>query len=251
MTALFSGFAHTLEEVALALTPLVALIAVLQLWFLRLSRERLMRLVRGLITAFAGLALFLQGVYAGFLPAGEEMGQTLVAVTPPWALVLVGIALGLLATLAEPAVRILNREVDQATGGFIPERTMLLTVAAGVAAAVGAAMARIIWGFPLWYILLPGYCLAFALTGFSRPEFVGIGFDAGAVATGPMTVTFILALAVGAAGAIEGRDPLSEGFGLIALVALAPILTVLVLGVVYARAEARSDAGVGGSSDGS
>jgi len=236
---LFSGFTHTMQEVASALLPLVVVFALMQVWFLRLSREQLQRLSAGVLIAFVGLSLFLQGVYVGFFPVGSEIGNTLAKTQSPWLLVAVGIVLGLLATLAEPAVRILNHEVEHATGGYISERTMLATVAVGVAAAVGASMLRIVYGFPIWYILLPGYVLALVLAFAVRPEFSGIGFDSGAVATGPMTVTFILAIAVGAASAMPGRDPLREGFGLIALVALAPVLSVLVLGVLYERAEKR------------
>jgi hypothetical protein len=147
----------------------------------------------------------------------------------------------LAATIAEPAVRILNYQVEKVSGGYISQKTMLYTLSIGVAVSVAMAMIRIVYGIPLMYMLVPGYLLALILIRFSSTTFVSVAFDSGGVATGPMTVTFVMALAVGAASGIEGRDPLLDGFGMIALVALAPILSVLVLGLIYGRRSAEAE----------
>lgn len=145
------------------------------------------------------------------------------------------------ATFAEPAVRILNTQVEKVSSGYISERMMLYTLSIGVACSIALSMFRILSGFPLWYVIIPGYLLVMILMFFSTNTFIAIAFDSGGVATGPMTVTFILAIAVGIASVIEGRDPLMDGFGMIALVALAPILSVLILGLIFERKRAESN----------
>nr|WP_315988428.1 DUF1538 domain-containing protein [Desulforamulus aquiferis] len=152
------------------------------------------------------------------------MGEQLGKLDNNWLAIPVGIILGFVATIAEPAVRILNYEVEKVSGGYVPQRVMLLTISIGVAISVGVAMARVVYGIPLLYILFPGYLLALALIRYSSQTFVAVAFDSGGVATGPMTVTFIMAMAVGVAAGTEGRNPMIEGFGMISLVALAPIL---------------------------
>ena len=145
-----------------------------------------------------------------------------------------------MATIAEPAVHILSYEVEKASAGSIREKTILATLSLGVALFVALGMAKIIYGVPIHYILVPGYLLALLLMRFCDPTFVAIAFDAGGVATGPMTVTFVLAVALGIATAMEGRDPVLDGFGLIALVAMAPILSVMVLGLIVTSVKKRS-----------
>ncbi len=201
-----------------------------------------MQVVSGVLLAFVGLAFFLQGVYVGFFPVGLALGEVLGALMLPWGLILIGFLLGFVATVAEPAVRVLNYQVSRVSGGYIKEKVLLYTLSLGVAVAVALAMVRIIYGIPLLYILIPGYALALGLIRFCPPGFVSVAFDSGGVATGPMTVSFVMALAVGVAEAMEGRDPLIEGFGLIALVALAPILAVMILGLIY-RERSEEDAG--------
>jgi len=220
-------------EALQAFSLLLVLLFVFQFTFLRLSRTAFLKLLLGLGIAFAGLVLFLQGVKAGFLPAGDEMGKALGDMDASWAIIPIGFILGFTAIIAEPAVRILGSEVEDVSSGYIKSSVIVYTLSVGVAAFVALGMARMVYGIPLFYLLVPGYLLALLLLPFSRPDFTSIAFDAGGVATGPMTVTFILALTVGAASTVKGRDPVIDGFGLIALVALAPILFVLVLGLIY------------------
>lgn len=127
------------------------------------------------------------------------------------------------------------------SGGYIPQKVMLYTLSIGVAFSIALSMLRIILGIPLWYFVIPGYLLAIILIKFSTKTFTAIAFDSGGVATGPMTVTFIVAMSVGVATALEGRDPLLDGFGMISLVALAPIISVLTLGLLYGRKEKENE----------
>lgn len=153
----------------------------------------------------------------------------------------VGFVLGFVATFAEPAVRILNHEVEKVSGGYISQRVLLFTLSIGVGISIALSMVRILVGIPLWYFIIPGYLAALVMMRFSSRTFTSVAFDSGGVATGPMTVTFILAMAVGIAGTVEGRDPLLDGFGMIAMVALAPILAVLTLGLLYGREEKKNE----------
>jgi len=233
----FAGFGETLYEVFFALVPLLIFFLFFQVFFLKLSRQKLTNIFKGMLLAFLGLSLFLQGVHIGFLPVGELMGEVLGNLPYNWILVPIGFILGFVATFAEPAVRVMTHEVEKASSGYISQNYMLYTLSLGVALSIALSMWRILVGFSLWYYILPGYALALILVFFSNDTFIGIAFDSGGVATGPMTVTFILTMALGVAASIEGRDPLMDGFGMIALVALTPIITVLILGLLYCRKE--------------
>jgi hypothetical protein len=237
----FNGFNHVLAEVLFALIPLLILFIIFQIFFLKLPRGKLKNMFIGLILTFLGLSLFLQGVKAGFLPVGEAIGIALGSKSYNWIVIPIGFALGFVATLAEPAVRILIFEVEKASSGYIPQQIILYTLSLGVGVAVSASMFRILLGLPLWYFIAPGYLIALLLTRFSNRTFVSIAFDSGGVATGPMTVTFVMAMAIGVANSIEGRDPMLVGFGMIALVALTPILSVLLLGILYSRKEKENE----------
>lgn len=237
----FNGFSHVLSEALIALIPLILLTIIFQVFFLKLPKEKLLNIFKGFILTFLGLSLFLQGVKVGFLPVGEAMGVVLGSKSYNWIIIPIGFILGFVATFAEPAVRILNFEVEKVSSGYIPQQIMLYTLSLGVGLAVAASMFRILLGFPLWYYIVPGYIIALILMRFSTREFISIAFDSGGVATGPMTVTFVMAMAIGIANSIEGRDPLLVGFGMIALVALAPILAVLLLGLLYSRKEKENE----------
>lgn len=224
---------HSLSESGQALGPLVAVLVVIFLVFFRdVPKDSLLTMVKGVVIAAIGLTIFLMGVRIGFIPYAREMGSMLATESSTAVLIVVGFALGMAATLAEPAVRILSRQVDRFSSGYVRERLMLYTVALGVAAAVALNMVRIRYDIPLFWIVGPGYLLALLLVAFSHPSFVALAFDAGGVATGPMAVTFVMSLAIGMASG-SGGDPAVEGLGLVALVALAPIIAVLLLGLVY------------------
>lgn len=231
----FDGFIGILIEVFWALVPLILFFALFQMFMLKLPMHRVFQIALGFVLTFFGLAFFLQGVHIGFFPIAEMMGETLGEQSYAWIVIPVGFILGFAATFAEPAVSIMNAEVDRVTEGYISEKLMLYTLSIGVGISIALSMVRILAGISLWYFLIPGYLLIFILIFFSKQIFIAIAFDSGGVATGPMTVTFILSLAVGVASVTEGRDPLMDGFGLVALVAMTPILAVLILGLIFTR----------------
>lgn len=233
----FKGFSHVLLEVTFALIPLIIFFLFFQVFFLKLDRKKLVNIGKGIVLSFLGLAFFLQGVHVGFFPVGELIGEKLGSLSYRWVLIPIGFLFGFVATFAEPAVRILNHEVEKVSGGYISQKVMLYTLSIGVAVSIALSMVRILVGIPLWYFIIPGYLIALILMYFSSKRFTAIAFDSGGVATGPMTVTFILAIAVGVASVIEGRDPLLDGFGMIALVALSPIISVLTLGLLFEGKE--------------
>jgi hypothetical protein len=190
------------------------------------------RVLRAFLVSI-GLILFLLGVHIGLLPIGEMIGSALPKMGKAWLVVFWGFLLGFVATVAEPDVRVLALQVDQVANGAISRNLLIYTVALGVAIFVGLAMLRILLKIPITYLLVGGYGLIFLLAAFTPAHFVPISFDAGGVTTGPMTVPFILALGVGVASVLRGKSASTDGFGLVALASIGPILAVLVLGVVY------------------
>jgi hypothetical protein len=238
---LFYGFSHVLIEVAYALIPLLIFFLCFQFFVLKLPLRKLKNILIGVFLTYWGLAFFLQGVHIGFMPAGEAMGQILGRSSTLWVMVPIGFLLGFVATFAEPAVRILNQQVEKVSGGYIPQKVMLYTLSVGVAISVALSMVRILLGIPIWYFIIPGYVLAIFLVRYSSSTFTAVAFDSGGVATGPMTASFLISLFVGLSSALEGSDPLIDGFGMVALVALTPILSVLLLGLLYTRKEKENE----------
>ncbi|MGM0846438.1 MAG: DUF1538 domain-containing protein [Bacillota bacterium] len=232
---IFEGMQEVILDVALAVLPLLIFFLVFQIFFLKLPMEKVKKVIYGFIATFIGLSLFLHGVHIGFMPIGREMGKVLGDLPYSWIIVPIGFLLGFVATIAEPAIKVLNKKIESASSGDISQRAMLLTLSTGVGISIAVSMVRILLGIPLFYILVPGYLLVLILIFKTEKEFIQMAFDSGGVATGPMTVTFILSIAVGAASVIEGRDPLMDGFGMIALVALAPIISVLIFGIIFER----------------
>jgi hypothetical protein len=242
----WEGFGHTILGIVQALAPLLLIFLIFQFLVLKLPRSYVFNLLKGTLLALLGLALFLQGVHIGFLPAGEAIGEIMGRVRSQWLLVPFGFMMGFLATWGEPAVRILSEQVEEAAGGFLRKNIVLYTIASGVAIFIAIGMAKIVYGIPLLWVIIPGYLLAIAMLWFSDRSFIAVAFDAGGVATGPMAVTFLMAMAVGIASTVEGRDPVVDGFGLIALIALAPILTIMGLGLIIRL----KNAGKGGNGSG-
>lgn len=232
LDSILYGFDEVISEVMTAMSPILVLFLLFLLVF-KLPKKMLLTLLQGVVFAFLGLTLFLQGVHVGFLPVGNEMGAIIGSMSNRWILIPLGFVLGFVATLAEPAVRILCNQVEKTSSGSIKSNTILLTLCLAVGIFIALGMTRIVYGIPFYYIIIPGYLLAIILMIFSKPSFTSIAFDSGGVATGPMTVTFIMAMAVGAADIMEGRDAVVDGFGLIALVALAPIIMVMLLGFLF------------------
>lgn len=234
----FQGFGLVVREALEAIAPILALFFIFQRFILKLTRRQVLRILGGMGLAFVGLALFLQGVNIGFYPVGIALGESLGRLDHVWLLIPIGFVLGFTATVAEPGVRVLNEEVDKVSEGQVGKTVMMITLSIGVGLSIALAMIRVVYGIPLLYILIPGYLAALLLMALSSRDFISVAFDSGGVATGPMTVAFVLSVTVGVSGVIEGRDPLVDAFGMITLVFLAPVLSVLCLGLRYREKDA-------------
>lgn len=222
------------EEVLLALLPVIVIFAIFQKVSFKLSQKAVRRIVTGIIFAFVGLVLFLTGVNGGFMEVGGLIGRKLALLENDAYLVSVGFILGLVTILAEPAVYVLTHQIEDVTSGYVRRSLVMGTLSIGVGVAVALAMVNILSPqIKLWHFLLPGYVLSIAMSYYVPRLFVGIAFDSGGVASGPMTATFILAFAHGAADAVEKANVLADGFGLIAMVALTPIIALQILGAVF------------------
>lgn len=230
------------HEVGMAMAPLVGLFVLFRLFLLRnMTAYRLARTCVGLVYTFIGLIVFFVGVKGGFIPAGTSLGGILALEGGPWLLFATGFALGALAVLAEPAVWVLTNQVEQVSGGTVKSRVILVFLCAGVALAVGLAMLRVANGLSLWLFLIPGYAAALGMMFVCPPMFTAIAFDSGGVASGPMASTFILAFALGASRSLGG-DPMTDAFGVIALIAMTPLIAIQILGLLYARKGRRTKA---------
>ncbi len=230
--AFFSHIPHYFREVGIALLPIIAFFAIFQIFFLKLPKAHLIKMGIGLAYTYLGLVLFLTGVNVGFMPVGNEIGALIGALPYQWVLIPLGMVMGFFVVMAEPAVHVLNAQVETITVGAISKRSMLLSLAIGVAISAGLAMTRVLTGASIWYFVLPGYAAALLLSFFVPKIFTAIAFDSGGVASGPMTATFLLPFSMGACAAVGGNI-LADAFGLVAMVAMTPLLTIQVLGLVY------------------
>lgn len=221
------------KESLVALVPIAFLFLGYNAYKFRMSRRELSRIIKGLVYIVLGLTLFLTGVYSGFLDMGRIIGQS-IASEHAWLLPVVGFLIGMIVVLVEPAVIVLGQQIEETTGGRIPGKIIKVTLSIGVALAIMSSMIRIlIPEVKLWYFLLPGFLTAIVLSFYSDPIFVGIAYDAGGVASGPMTATFVLSFAQGAAAMTPTANVLVDGFGVIAMVAMAPVLSLMIVGAVF------------------
>ena len=226
----FHSFPEYLEEVAMALFPIAGLFLVFQTTTRRFKRGMLLRIGLGLLYTYAGLVLFLCGVNVGFMPAGQLIGATIAGGAEKWLLIPIGMLIGYYIVKAEPAVAVLAKQVEEVSNGSISHRAMGLALSIGVCVSVGLAMVRVLTGLNIFWLLIPGYAISLGLTFLVPSIFTGIAFDSGGVASGPMTATFLLPFAMGACEALGG-DILSDAFGIVALVAMTPLVTIQLLGL--------------------
>ena len=223
------SFPTYLREVAMALLPVAGLFLVFQLLTRRFKRGQLIRIVTGLLYTYLGLVLFLCGVNVGFMPAGQLIGAT-IAGGVKWLLVPIGMLIGYYIVKAEPAVSVLTKQVEEISNGSISQRAMGLAMSIGVCVSVGLAMVRVLTGLNIFWLLIPGYAISLGLTFLVPSIFTGIAFDSGGVASGPMTATFLLPFAQGACHALGG-NMMTDAFGIVAMVAMTPLVTIQVMGL--------------------
>ena len=230
---LFGGkLPHYIGEVAVSLLPIVAVFFLFQLITRRYPKRELKRILMGMIYTYIGLILFLCGVNVGFAPVGSAMGSALAELSYNWILVPIGMLIGYYIVKAEPAIQVLNHQVENVTNGAVSVKAMNRSMSIGVAASIGIAMLRILLEIPIQYIIIPGYIIALVMSLFVPKIFVGIAFDSGGVASGPMTSTFLLPLCIGVCTALGG-DVMTDAFGVVALVALTPLIAIQIMGLVY------------------
>ncbi len=228
------GLPHYAKEVAIALAPIVAFFFLFNTFYIKMPKKPLISISVGLLFTYVGLVLFLTGVNVGFMPVGNYIGNLIGSKSFNWILLPIAMLIGYFIVKAEPAVHVLNKQVEDLTAGSIPARAMELSLSIGVATSLGLAMIRVLTGISVMYFLVPGYVLALGLSFFTPKIFTSIAFDSGGVASGPMTATFLLPFAMGACEAIGGPERIvSDAFGVVAMVAMTPLITIQLLGVEY------------------
>lgn len=221
-------------EIIIALLPILILFLVFQRISFKLPKRAVRKILFGVLFTFIGLVIFLVGVNAGFMDVGSVIGYSIATLDSKKYVILVGFILGVVTILAEPAVYVLTHQIERVTSGYVKRSVVMFTLAIGVGIAVALSVIRIlIPELQLWQYLLPGYIISIALSYFAPKLFVGIAFDSGGVASGPMTATFILAYTQGAAEAVEGANVLVDGFGVIAMVAMTPLIALQILGLIF------------------
>ena len=232
-------------EVLTSFLPIAGVFVVFQLISRRYRARQIRQILVGFLYTYVGLVLFLCGVNVGFSPVGAALGQALAASAWRWLLVPLGMLIGYFIVKAEPAIQVLNHQVQDVTNGSISAGAMNLCLSVGVAVSVGLAVLRVLTGVPVQWILIPGYLIALVLSRLVPPLFVGIAFDSGGVASGPMTTTFLLPLSLGACEALGG-NAMTDAFGVVALVALTPLIAIQIMGLVYQYKQNRLLAGLAG-----
>ena len=229
-----NGLPTYIHEVAVCLAPIAIFFAVFQVISLRLKKKKVLKIVVGILYTYVGLVLFLTGVNVGFLPAGNYLGSQIATLPYNWILIPIGMLMGWFIVQAEPAVHVLNHQVEEITSGAIPGKAMSTSLSIGVAVSIGLAMVRVLTGISIFWFLIPGYLAAIIMSYYVPKMFTAIAFDSGGVASGPMTATFLLPFAQGACNALGG-NVVTDAFGVVAMVAMTPLLTIQMLGLVYQR----------------
>lgn len=231
-------FPTYIEEIAISILPIVVFFGIFQLISRDVNKHTLIKIGIGLVYTYVGLVLFLTGVNVGFMPAGNYLGQTIASLPYAWILVPIGMIIGYFIVKAEPAVFVLTKQVEEMTSGAISAKAMGTSLSLGVSASVGLAMIRVLTGINILWFLVPGYAIALILTFFVPKLFTAIAFDSGGVASGPMTATFLLPLAMGACGALGGNI-ITDAFGIVAMVAMTPLITIQIMGLIFKIKEYR------------
>lgn len=224
------------KEIIIALLPIIFIYVICNILFFHNSKRANARVATGCILTFVGLVIFLVGVNSGFMDVGRYIGHVLSTEHSKTFIVAIAFLMGVLTILAEPAVHVLTNQIEAVTAGSIKKSVVLMTLSIGVGIAVALSILKILVpGMQLWHVLLPGYIISFIIMKKVPNLFVGIAFDSGGVASGPMTATFILAYAQGIAASTPTADLLIDGFGTIAMVAMTPLIALQILGLFYVK----------------
>ena len=228
--AFFHVLLDVFKEIALALLPIVAFYFLLQFLLLKLPKNRIKQIIVGIFYTYFGLVIFLAAVSVGFMPIGYKIGEELAKTSPVLSAVF-AFVLGLTVVLAEPAIHVLNKQVESVTGGAVKRRSMLIALSIGVGVAVALSVVRVIFDFSILYYLIPGYFISLGLSFFVPKLYTAIAFDSGGVASGPLTSSFILPFVIGVCAVLQGEGKvLADAFGLVAMVAMTPLISIQTLG---------------------
>lgn len=231
-----SEFPTYIKEMAVSLLPIVAFFGIFQLFSRDIKKKELIKIAIGLAYTYVGLVLFLTGVNVGFMPAGNYLGQTIAGLPYSWIIIPIGMIIGYFIVLAEPAVFVLTKQVEEMTSGAISAKAMGLSLSIGVSFSIGIAMLRVLTGISVMWFIVPGYAVAIILSFFVPKIFTAIAFDSGGVASGPMTATFLLPFAMGACE-VAGGNIITDAFGVVAMVAMTPLITIQIMGLVFSIKE--------------
>lgn len=222
---------HYIKEMAVSLFPIIFFFGLFQLFARDINKRSLIKIGIGLVYTYIGLVLFLTGANVGFMPAGKYLGQTIAELSYSWIIVPIGMLIGYFIVKAEPAVFVLTKQVEEMTSGGISSKAMGNSLSIAVAFSVGLAMIRVLTGISIMWFLVPGYAIALGISFFVPKIYTAIAFDSGGVASGPMTATFLLSFAMGACEAIGG-NVITDAFGIVAMVAMTPLITIQVMGLL-------------------
>ena len=228
------AFPEYFKEVAIALSPIVVFFAIFQIVYLRLPKSRLIRMGIGIAYTYLGLVLFLTGVNVGFLPTGTLIGSMLGSLSYNWILIPLGAVMGFFVVLAEPAVHVLKKQVEEITVGAVTQKSLLYSLSIGIGVSIALSMIRVLTGISIWWFIVPGYVIALGFSFFVPKIFTAIAFDSGGVASGPMTAAFMLPFTMGVCSSVGGNI-MTDAFGIVAMVAMTPLVTIQILGVLYNR----------------
>lgn len=226
------GLKGKVREVLTAIMPLILAVVILQFAIIRMPLNVFLQFLIGAAMVICGMVLFLLGVEIGILPMGKALGAELPRRRPLFLALGIAFVVGFAATVAEPDVIVLTRQVDEVSQGVIARNTLIYAIAIGVGFFVAMAMLRTLLNIPIAYLLAAGYIIIVVLAFFTPAEFVPVAFDSGGVTTGPMAVPIILSLGLGFSSVLGGRSALADGFGLIGLASIGPVIAVMILGMV-------------------
>ncbi|MBQ4564422.1 MAG: DUF1538 domain-containing protein [Lachnospiraceae bacterium] len=235
-----SGLPAYIHEIAVSLLPIIVFFGLFQIFALKLRRRQLLKIIVGLVYTYIGLVLFLTGANVGFMPAGNYLGQVIAGLDYSWIIVPIGMLIGYFIVKAEPAVYVLNKQVEQMTDGAVSATAMGTGLSVGVAVSIGLAMIRVLTGISILWFLVPGYAVALLISFFVPKMYTAIAFDSGGVASGPMTATFLLPFAQGACIAVGGNI-VTDAFGVVAMVAMTPLITIQLMGL-FAQLKKKASA---------
>jgi len=241
MSEFLREFLETAKECGMTIALFIAIFLVFQVVFIKMNKATLKRTLFGVFISYFGLVLLLTGLNLSYVPIARAIGIQLSKLSYKWIIVPLGFLLGFIMTKVEPSVKVLINDIERETGGALNNKMLTMTMAVGVGISLAIAMLKLLFDFSLWYILVPGYAIIIILAFFIDEKFTAIALDAGGVTTGVMTTTFLSPLALGLAEGLPWTDTVTDGFGIIAIVAMTPIIMVMLLGVIYTKKEAKKD----------